>query len=439
MFGLRRSAQVYIGILATVALGSLIVALQSVASGLSASHVALATAFTGLMTLAYVFPLHFAFKTKLTLDTSVIFAAVLLFEPGVAMLIAGTGTLLGQGIRREPWIQALFNSSQATLQTGAAGILLALTGWSHQTLRFDQPGQIIMVATAAAMLLLVNTIAVSIIVGLQSGLSPWKVWRESIQFGSAEELALLALGLLGAVVVDVHAWTLLILLLPAVVVYRSLERYIQLRQQTLDAVEALADIVDLRDPYTANHSRRVALYARDLATALDLEPDEVDLIERVARVHDVGKVIVDLEVLSKEGRLDDTEWAQLKRHPVTGADILSQFPLFAMATSYVRHHHERMDGQGYPDGIAGEQIPLGARIIAVADSLDAMASARPYRKALPPDVVLAEFQRNRDIQWDANVVDALLELIAEGRIRLSASPEVPVGWDRHGERVPRSA
>jgi HD-GYP domain-containing protein (c-di-GMP phosphodiesterase class II) len=151
------------------------------------------------------------------------------------------------------------------------------------------------------MLLLVNTVAVSIIVGLQSGLSPLNVWRESIQFGSAEELALLALGLLGAVVVDVHTWALLILLLPAIVVYRSLERYIQLRQQTLDAVEALADIVDLRDPYTANHSRRVALYARDLATALGLEPDEVDLIERVARVHDVGKVIVDLEVLAKEG------------------------------------------------------------------------------------------------------------------------------------------
>jgi HD-GYP domain-containing protein (c-di-GMP phosphodiesterase class II) len=95
-----------------------------------------------------------------------------------------------------------------------------------------------------------------------------------------------------------------------------------------------------------------------------------------------------------------------------------------------------MDGQGYPDGISGEQIPLGARIIAVADSLDAMASARPYRRALPPDVVLSEFQRNRGIQWDTRVVDALLRLVEEGRIDLAPAPDTPLSWDRHGELVP---
>lgn len=408
-----------------------------VASELNVERVLLAVAFTGLMTLAYVFPLHFAFKTKLTLDTSVIFASVLLFEPGMAMLVTGAGTILGQTIRREPWVQSLFNGSQTILQAGAGGLLLVLVGWEHQTLRFNQPDQVVMVATAAAALLIVNTAAVAIIVGLQSGLSPLKVWYESIQFGAAEELALLALGLLGAVVVNVHPWTLPILFLPAVVVYRSLERYIQLRQQTLDAVESLADIVDLRDPYTAHHSRRVAVYARDLATTLDLDPDEVELIERVARVHDIGKVVVDREVLTKAGRLSDDEWAQLKQHPVSGSEILSQFPLFVLGASYVRHHHESFDGKGYPDGISGEQIPLGARIIAVADSLDAMASARPYRKALPTDVVLSELQRGRGTQWDARVVDALLQLVEEGRISLSPDPETSIGWDRHGKLVPR--
>lgn len=417
MIPLRRAALAYILVLAVSALGLATLALAR--AGLpTGARAVLAVIFAALMTLAYCFPLQFSHRIKLTLDTSVIVAAVLLFEPGVAMLIVAGGTALAHALRREPWIQAVFNTAQTALQAGAGGGLLALAGVRHDALRFDRPGQLVALAAVGAGMYAVNTVAVAGIVGLQSGLSPWLVWRQSVGFDALEEVAQLALGLLTAAMVDVYIWTLPLLLVLGLVVYHALERQLQLRQQTRDAIEELADIVDLRDPYTADHSRRVARYARELATALRLAPDEVAAIELAARAHDVGKMVIDKDVLAKPGPLSDADVCELKAHPATGERILMRFPQFAASARFVRHHHERMDGSGYPDGLAGEAIPLGARVIAVADAFDAMATARPYRPAMPRDVVLAELERRRGGQWDGDIVDVLLELLADGRLVL---------------------
>ncbi len=417
MSTLRLSAKLYITMLVLLAIGVTLVTLVHT-DPLSSERTVLAVAFAALFCIAYLFPLPVAAKTKVTLDTSLIFAAILLFEPAIAMLIVGSGSVLAHLIRRGSLDETLFNSSQAVLQAGCGGLVLGIVGWNAGALQFDRPPQVLIVVLAAVAMYAVNNVLVSTIVGLQLEQSPLLVWRQSRGQGITEQLAQLALGLLAAAVVDSHIWALPLLLLPAFAIYTSLERHAQLRRQTVDAVESLADIVDIRDPYTADHSKRVAAFARELAVELGLTPDEVELVERAARVHDIGKVAVDISVLTKEGRLTPEEWEQLKQHPVTGAQILSRFPHFSLATSYVRHHHERIDGGGYPDGLCGKQIPLGARIIAVADSFDAMSAARPYRDALPLDTVLAEFARQRGRQWDERVVDALLELVRRERIRV---------------------
>ena len=423
MIELRRAAALYIAVLALCA-AALAAASLTQAAAPDVRHLALAAGFAALMTLVYCFPLDFTHRTKLTLDSAVIFAAVLLFQPGVAMLVVASGVLLAHALRREPWVQASFNAAQTALQAGIGGLLLAGAGWDPSAPRFDAPGLLAVVALAAAAMYVINTLSVSVIVGLQSRLSPWMIWRQSVGFDAPEELAQLALGLLTAAMVDVHLWTLPLLLVLGFAVYLSLERHIRLRRQTIDAVESLADVVDLRDPYTADHSRRVASYAREIATALRLAPDAVSAIEAAARVHDVGKVVIDRDVLAKTTSLQDADWQQLREHPLTGERIVSRFPQFSAAARYVRGHHERWDGTGYPDGLSGEQIPLGARVIAVADALDAMASARPFRSALPAVSVLREFEAQRGLQWDTRVVDALLELLAEGRITLPADAPV---------------
>ena len=380
--------------------------------------VVLALAFAALLILVLRFPLHVAPQTKLALDTAVLFAVTLLFDPVVAMALAGLGTLLAQGLDRQGGLAAPFNSAQAVLRVGVAALPLAAVGWDVARLSFAQPERLLGLAAAAGAIHVVNVLVVQTMVALQTGLALLPAWRHGLALAGVEELAQVALGLLAAAIVDVHPWALSLLVLPALVTYRALERHVQLRQQTLDAVEGLAAIVDLRDRYTAEHSRRVAAVARELAIALDLSPEELERIERAARMHDVGEIIVEPGLLAKAGRLDAAEWEQVRRHPVTGAEILGRFPQLALATRYVRHHHERIDGGGYPDGLRGEAIPLGARIIAVADALDAMTTARPYRPALASQAVLAEFVRQRGCQWDERVVTALLEAVARGRIVL---------------------
>jgi HD-GYP domain-containing protein (c-di-GMP phosphodiesterase class II) len=425
-------------VLAATALAALGVAVPLAARPTS-MQLGLAAVFVGLVAVAYLRPLHFAHKTKVSLGTSVLFAAVLLFDPALAMVIGLAGVAIAHLAQREPAIQTAFNVSQIVLEVAIAGALLWLTDWKYDGFEVGTPAHLLGMAGAMAAIYLSNTVMVAGIVSLQTRLSFWHVWLQSVSFGHAEDGCQFILGLLAAVMIDVHAWTLPLFLLPAVVLHRSMAQHIQLRQQTVDALEALADVVDLRDPYTANHSRRVAVYARELATELELDPDEVDLIERAARVHDVGKLVVDQVVLSKPGKLDPSEWDALKQHPVTGAEILSRFPLLALATSYVLYHHEAIDGGGYPHGLAGDAIPLGARIIAVADSFDAMASARPYRGALPRDVVLREFETKAGVQWDAAVVDALLTLVAAGRITFPGDATTPHVFDRHGQLVPLPA
>ena len=173
------------------------------------------------------------------------------------------------------------------------------------------------------------------------------------------------------------------------------------------AVEALALLVDQRDSYTGAHAADVAELSRRLAVELGCDPVQAAGIAMAARLHDIGKVAVPDAILLKPGRLTDDEWAFMHQHPVVGADVLSRIPALRPITAAVRAHHERWDGTGYPDGVAGEDIPLAARIIAVADAFDAMITARPYSDPIPPSAALAELARCAGTQFDPSVVAAM--------------------------------
>jgi HD-GYP domain-containing protein (c-di-GMP phosphodiesterase class II) len=208
----------------------------------------------------------------------------------------------------------------------------------------------------------------------------------------------------------------------------ALQREVQLRSDTREALAALVDVVELRDPYTAGHSRRVAASARDLAIWMGLTGEEADLIDTAGRVHDLGKVAMSPLLLSKQGPLDEDEWRQVRQHPVNGAAVLERFAGYRECSVLVRHHHERWDGAGYPAGLGGEAIPLGARILAVADAFDAMTSTRSYRSAQGPDAAMRILERGAGAQWDSRVVQAFVEY----RRQTASAPEPnPAGQPVH--------
>lgn len=198
---------------------------------------------------------------------------------------------------------------------------------------------------------------------------------------------------------------------------REIERRRHEAQHTfLQTLTTLAETIDLRDPYTAGHSRRVATYSRQLAVELHLPALTVDQIEHAALLHDIGKIGVPDAVLFKNGALDDEERMLIRAHPAIGARLIADIPTMSGICPCVLHHHERFDGRGYPDGLAGEEIPIGARVIAVADAFDAMTTDRPYRRGLGADAAVGELIRGEEAQFDPRCVAAFVRLVARGAI-----------------------
>jgi len=194
----------------------------------------------------------------------------------------------------------------------------------------------------------------------------------------------------------------------------------RLEQMFLAGVQALAEALELKDPYTRGHSVRVSQYSSILARALQLEDDVVRQIELGGHVHDIGKIGVREAVLNKTEKLTEEEYEHIMIHPLVGWRVLA--PLLGdapIALNIVRSHHERMDGRGIPDGLVGDTIPLEARIVAVADAIDAMTSGRPYRgNELTLDEALEELQRNAGTQFDAQIVAIVEEAIRCGDLYL---------------------
>lgn len=175
-----------------------------------------------------------------------------------------------------------------------------------------------------------------------------------------------------------------------------------------DLIEAIVAAEEMRDPHTAYHSERVSNMTQEICQRMDLPKGETQLYHIAADLHDIGKIGIRDAVLLKDGPLDDEEWREMQSHTLIGSYILSRVERFDLIADIVRHHHERWDGAGYPDGLAGEQIPFGARIIAVCDSIDAMLSDRSYRRALPPETCRLEIEKNAGKMYDERVASVAL-------------------------------
>jgi putative nucleotidyltransferase with HDIG domain len=378
----------------------------------------------GLATLAQVWPVHLSLKVKLTVDDTPLFAAALLLGPFLSILIAAVSTLLGLHLRnaRMPWHNRAFSAAVSALATGAAAVIfLALADGTRPLL--SQPLPIIAAGTARY---LMQTALVDIAVALQMKRRPfasfWTLHRRDL----AQMTGLYLLGAIAAVSADRQPLALVLFAVPMVAMLLTLRDSARVREQTRAAILELADLIDLRDPYTHGHSQRVAALAERLARRLKLQYTQVELIRDAARVHDIGKIGTNDIVLLKAGPLDEAEQAEMRRHVEIGHRLLQRLPEFWEGAELVLAHHERHDGKGYPRGLRGSELPVEVSVISVADTYDAMTSDRPYRRGMAWEQVRAELLRCRGTQWREIAVDAFIAMIEDERTEAVARRPVAV-------------
>lgn len=187
--------------------------------------------------------------------------------------------------------------------------------------------------------------------------------------------------------------------------------YENIESSYIGIIATLASTIEARDPYTAGHAIRMAEFSRSIAAELGISGRKMETIYRAALLHDIGKIGIPDHILLKNDKLTDEEFQIMKEHPEIGGKILDNMEGFSEVAFIVRHHHDRFDGNGYPRGLKGEEIPIGARIIALADAFEAMTSDRPYRKALPVTYAVEELKRMADIQFDPAIVDIFLKIL----------------------------
>ncbi len=185
----------------------------------------------------------------------------------------------------------------------------------------------------------------------------------------------------------------------------------ELKELSQEIFEAIAKAIDVNDPYTAGHSRRVAEYAKQIASRMGFQPEEIDEIYYAGLIHDVGKLGIDNRIINKQGKLTDEEYSEIKRHPDLGYEILKGISVQGKFADGAKRHHERIDGRGYPDGLKGEEISTIAKIIAVADAYDAMTSKRSYRDILPQPVVREQIKQGMGTQFDPDIAKIMLDMI----------------------------
>jgi HD-GYP domain-containing protein (c-di-GMP phosphodiesterase class II) len=365
-----------------------------------------------LTALAWRYPVQFGPKSKVYITSAATFAGALLLPPWLAMASAAVGVAVGEWLAPGRIVRRLFNVSALSLNVLlAAAIVSRLT--PADVLSNTNALDFAIFALAAVVHYSVNAALVESIGGIQQRRSPLAGLASRHRRLLPQRAALYVLGIFTAMVGNAQPVALLFGAVPAWAVYRSLRDGALLRSQTRGAVEELADIVDMRDRYTSDHSKRVAVLSQALAQRLKLPAEQTEMIVMAARVHDVGKIGIRSSTLFKPEAMDDEEWAEMRSHPEIGARLISRFPDFSTGMEIVLHHHERWDGKGYPGSLAGANIPFGARLVAVADTFDAMTSHRAYRRALPAERVLAELQRGRGAQFDPELLDQFLALLAE--------------------------
>lgn len=429
---MNRRTRIFVSLTASTAAATSVVVLM-LYPGLNGEYLTAAAALGSIALLSQLLAYAGGSGSYVGTISFVPFLALASIAPNSATVLTTTLVVaLGQLFRPYAAIKRVFNVAQQVLAISVALLCYRAAGGTP-LLSAEAPYLPLLVLFAVFMV--INNAAVTSAISLSSGQRFADVWFSNM---------------MQALVYDLFAWPIIVglvwvysrfgvvgvfgLSLPLLGLRQIYKMNIDLQTSNHELLELMVAAIEARDPYTSGHSRRVSQNARTIAQIIGLKRSQVRRVEIAALLHDVGKIHeIFATILQKPGRLTAEENAIMQTHPIKSEELVRRVSQLRDLVPAVRHHHENWDGTGYPDGLAGERIPLGARIIIFADTIDAMTSDRPYRKALDADAVRQELVKWRGRQFDPSICDALLSSPRYGELfRHSPHQSLP-----HTQEIPR--
>lgn len=305
-----------------------------------------------------------------------------------------------------PIYKIIFNISQSIIVTSFISIAYILVG--------GEIGQFSLIPTLTILLfgVVLNTILLSGFLAVFNGQKFIRVWLGNIKGTFPSSIAVGTMGIIIALAFIGYGYGAVILFMgPLLLARYSFKLYVEMRNLYLSTIHALNKSLEAKDPYTSGHASRVEQFAIELAEAYNLPYNKVQDIKTAAVLHDIGKIGINDGILNKATKLTQEEYEHIMKHPVIGAEIISKVDFLKNITGIIKHHHEKYDGTGYPDGLKGEDIPIEACILTIADSYDAMTTNRPYRAALTKEQALEEIQRYAGTQFHPALAKAFVDMM----------------------------
>ena len=357
-----------------------------------------------------IYPIAGENKEEITISYALNFSVSFLFQPLASLLIVFLASSIPDILRKKPWYKTLFNSSMIGIVVGLTSLVFH-TYWVVSLSFFSPKNLLTLIIAILVYLLMESLILFSLLAKLNE--EPFlNFWISNVKKITLEIISLFPLGIVIIYLIETNPIMVLLLLPVFISVHNALRRRVQIIEETENTLFALADAVDARIPDTMNHTRRVAKLSEDLCNKLKLPTNLTNEIAIASSLHDIGKITIPDAILNKNRKLNKEEYEIIKTHSGEGEKIASRLSLFREGAKLIRHHHERYDGTGYPDGLKDEEIPLGARIICIADSFDTMITPRNYRPTTKSiQEALEEIENCKGSQFDPQIADAFIEMI----------------------------
>lgn len=393
--------------------------------------------WTVITLIAAALPVRLPGGVHATITTAPVLAA--LFDPGLpnpfgVCWVALLGTFEPRDFRGEPkWYGTFFNRADWVLSAFGGWVAMWLTA---SAIRPGDPlGVVAQIVAAGGVFAFINSALALLANSLKTGIPLSRVWALSVSNIAIGIVSQVPLGWLMAEIADrVGQWAAVLFMVPLLLARYSFSKYTETRDLFFGTVSALSQAIDAKDGFTRGHADRVSRIAGAIAREVGLPEKQIEQIELAGLLHDIGKIGIEDRVLMKPARLDSDETELMRRHPLYGASILEPSAALRPLVPIVLHHHENYDGTGYPEGLKGEDIPLGARILIVADTYEAMTSDRIYRKAPGHDRAMEQLSRYKGTQFDPKIVRALDACIERrGAAAFEVSDLPPINYETLAE------